>query len=139
MWTQIPEPAAAAMRDKLGPSHEHVAELESIVTALGHLPDTTETDDAKLRERQREKEIVKRRLSALADASPETGDAIQAALAQINGEPGNPRSFDRLERFLHSETYRLRVWRVPTDEIHYRPLFRINRPVAIVGASPPDF
>src|SRR5260370_3205993 len=104
-WTQILEPAAAAMRDKLGPSHEHVAELESIVTALCHLPDTTETDDAKLRERQREKEIVKRPLSALADASPATGHAIQAALAQTNAEPGTPRSFDRLERLRDSDAY----------------------------------
>ena len=56
------EPAAARLREKLGPENEHVAEMESIVTALGHLAGPTETDDAKIRERLREKEIVKRRL-----------------------------------------------------------------------------
>ena len=45
--------------------------MESIITALSHLPGHTETDDAKIRERQREKEIVKRRLSGLLEASPE--------------------------------------------------------------------
>ena len=51
-WTMILEPAAASLRDQLGPSHEHVAELESITTALSHLPGNTETDEAKIRERR---------------------------------------------------------------------------------------
>ncbi len=66
-WTMVLEPAAAKLRDKLEPADERVAELESIVTALSHLPDPTETDEAKIRERQREKEIVKRRLSELVE------------------------------------------------------------------------
>ena len=45
---------------------------------LGHLPGHTETDDAKIRERQREKEIVKRRLSGLLEASAEAAEAIDA-------------------------------------------------------------
>src|SRR5579872_5963635 len=59
-WTMILEPTAAKLRDKLDPAHENVAELESIVTALSHLADNTETDEARVRERQREKEIVKK-------------------------------------------------------------------------------
>src|SRR6202453_1653201 len=35
-WTMILEPAAAKLREKLGESHEHVAEMESIITSLGH-------------------------------------------------------------------------------------------------------
>ncbi len=70
-WTMILEPAVARLREKLGAENQHVAEMESIVTALSHLPGPTETDDAKIRERQREKEIVKRRLSGLLEASAE--------------------------------------------------------------------
>ena len=34
-WTMILDPAAAKLREKLGASHEHVGEMESIITALG--------------------------------------------------------------------------------------------------------
>ena len=41
---------------------DHLLELESILTALSHLAPREETDVAKVRERQREKEVIKRRL-----------------------------------------------------------------------------
>jgi (1->4)-alpha-D-glucan 1-alpha-D-glucosylmutase len=130
-WITILDPATAKLRDKLDPSHEHVGELESIVTALSHLADNTETDDAKIRERQREKEIVKKRLSTLVAASPQATEAIDETLVELNGERGNPRSFDRLERLLESEAYRLSFWRVAMDEINYRRFFDINDLAAI--------
>jgi (1->4)-alpha-D-glucan 1-alpha-D-glucosylmutase len=138
-WTMILQPAAARLRDQLGASHEHVAELESINTALSHLPDYGETDEAKVRERQREKEIVKRRLSELMQASPEAMEAIQAALTEINGRTGDPHSFDRLERLLESEAYRLSFWRVAMDEINYRRFFDINDLAAIRVEDPEVF
>ena len=138
-WTMILEPAVAKLRDKLDPAHEHLAEFESIITALSHLADNTETDDAKIRERQREKEIIKKRLSTLVAASPEAAQSIDAALAEINGERGNPRSFDRLERLLESEAYRLSYWRVAMDEINYRRFFDINDLAAIHVEDPEVF
>jgi (1->4)-alpha-D-glucan 1-alpha-D-glucosylmutase len=138
-WIFVLDPAVAKLRDQLGASNEHVAELESIITALGHLPGATETDDAKIRERQREKEIVKRRLSVLLEASPEAGQALESALAGINGQKGEPRSFDRLERLLESEAYRLSFWRVAMDEINYRRFFDINDLAAIRVEDPEVF
>ncbi|HTW66849.1 MAG TPA: malto-oligosyltrehalose synthase [Bryobacteraceae bacterium] len=138
-WTMILDPAVTQLREKLGPSHEHVAELESIITALSHLPGTTETDDAKIRERQRERDIVKRRLSELLEASPEARAAIDRALAEINGRRGEPGSFDRLERLLGSEAYRLSFWRVAMDEINYRRFFDINDLAAIRVEDPEVF
>lgn len=138
-WTMVLEPAAAKLRDKLDIAHEQVAEFESIITALSHLADNTETDDAKIRERQREKEIVKKRLSTLLGASPEAVQAINETLLEINGERGNPRSFDRLERLLDSEAYRLSFWRVATDEINYRRFFDINDLAAIRVEDPEVF
>jgi len=138
-WIMILEPAVARLRDKLGADNEHVAEMESIVTALGHLPGHTETDDAKVRERQREKEIVKRRLSGLLEASPQAREAIDAAMFEINGRRGEPRSFDRLERLLESEAYRLSFWRVAMDEINYRRFFDINDLAAIRVEDPEVF
>jgi (1->4)-alpha-D-glucan 1-alpha-D-glucosylmutase len=138
-WIMILEPAIAKLREKLGADHEYVAELESIVTALGHLPGHTETDAAKIRERQREKEIVKRRLSGLLEASREAVESIDAALLDINGRRGEPRSFDRLERLLEREAYRLSFWRVAMDEINYRRFFDINDLAAIRVEDPEVF
>jgi (1->4)-alpha-D-glucan 1-alpha-D-glucosylmutase len=138
-WTMILEPAAARLRDKVGSSNEHLAELESITTALSHLPGNTETDEAKIHERDREKAIVKRRLAELMEASPEALEAIQGALADINGRSGDPHSFDRLERLLESEAYRLSFWRVAMDEINYRRFFDINDLAAIRVEDPEVF
>ena len=138
-WTMILEPAVAKLREKLSADHEHVAELESIVTALGHLPGHTETDDAKIRERQREKEIVKRRLSGLLETSAQAVESIQASLVELNGRRGEPRSFDRLERLIESQAYRLSFWRVAMDEINYRRFFDINDLAAIRVEDPEVF
>jgi (1->4)-alpha-D-glucan 1-alpha-D-glucosylmutase len=138
-WTMILEPAAARLRDKVGATNDHLAELESITTALSHLTGNTETDEAKIHERAREKAIVKRRLSELMEASPEAAEAIHAALAEINGRRGDPHSFDRLERLLESEAYRLSFWRVAMDEINYRRFFDINELAAIRVEDPEVF
>jgi Maltooligosyl trehalose synthase len=37
--------------------------------------------------------------------------AIEKALAQINGNPGDPRSFDKLDELLNAQSYRLAFWR----------------------------
>lgn len=138
-WTMILEPAVARLREKLGSENEHVAEMESIVTALSHLPGPTETDEAKIRERQREKEIIKRRLSVLLETSSEAQECIKQSLSQINGRCGEPRSFDRLERLLQSEAYRLSFWRVALNEINYRRFFDINDLAAIRVEDPEVF
>jgi (1->4)-alpha-D-glucan 1-alpha-D-glucosylmutase len=138
-WPMILEPAVAKLRDQIGPSHQHVAEMESIITSLGHLAGPTESDEAKIRERQREKEIVKRRLAALIEASPEVLEPIQGALVEINGRRGDPRSFDRIERLLESQPYRLSFWRVAMDEINYRRFFDINDLAAIRPEEPEVF
>src|SRR5213076_1682316 len=57
--------------------------------------------------------------------------AIEKALAQINGEPGDPRSFDALDELLNAQSYRLAFWRVAAEEINYRRFFDINDLAAI--------
>ena len=138
-WTMILGPAAARLREKLDASHEHVEEVESIITALSHLATHTETDEARIRERQREKDVIRKRLSTVVDASPQVADSITQALAEINGERGNPQSFDHLEQLLESQAYRLSYWRVAMDEINYRRFFDINDLAAIRVEDPEVF
>jgi (1->4)-alpha-D-glucan 1-alpha-D-glucosylmutase len=58
-------------------------------------------------------------------------EAIDAALKQINGMPGDARSFDKLDELLNDQSYRLAFWRVAADEINYRRFFDVNDLAAI--------
>ena len=58
-----------ALEDELGHRHEQVQELASILTALRHLPPRRMLDADAIEERNREKEIVKRRIATLTTAS----------------------------------------------------------------------
>src|SRR6266540_649940 len=107
------------------------AELQSILTALEYLPKRTETDPKRIAERIREKEIIKRRLERRCAEAPQVQQAIEKALAQINGEPGDPRSFDALDELLNAQSYRLAFWRVAAEEINYRRFFDVNDLAAI--------
>jgi (1->4)-alpha-D-glucan 1-alpha-D-glucosylmutase len=130
-WTMLLEPTVARLREQLGDDHEHVLELESLLAALCHLAPSDEKDEARVRERQRETEIVRRRLVALADVSEVVREAIEACRKEFNGTKGVPRSFDRLEDLLAQQSYRLCYWRVASDEINYRRFFDVNNLAAI--------
>src|SRR5204862_6712326 len=80
-----------------------VQELESIITALEHLPPRTETDPAKVRERAREKEIVKRRIARLCAEYPQVREAIDIAMNEVQGRVGEPHSFDRMDQLLDAQ------------------------------------
>src|SRR6266700_3803540 len=107
------------------------AELQSILTALEYLPKRTETDPKRIAERAREKEIIKRRLERRCAEAPQVQQAIEKALARINGEPGDARSFDALDQLLNAQSYRLAFWRVAAEEINYRRFFDVNDLAAI--------
>jgi (1->4)-alpha-D-glucan 1-alpha-D-glucosylmutase len=115
------------------------AELQSIITALEYLPRRTETDPERIAERVREKEIVKRRLERRCQEAPQVQQAIEKALAQINGRPGDPRSFDKLDELLNAQSYRLAFWRVAAEEINYRRFFDVNDLAAIRMELPEVF
>lgn len=116
-----------------------VLELQSIMTALSHLPPRTETDPDKIAERQREKEIIKRRLNMLSESDAVIAAAIDTAIAIYNGTPGEPRSFDRLDELVRAQAYRLAYWRVAAEEINYRRFFDINDLAAIRMEQPEVF
>jgi len=115
------------------------AELQSILTALEYLPKRTETDPKRIAERIREKEIIKRRLERRCAEAPQVQQAIEKALVQINGEPGDPRSFDALDQLLNAQSYRLAFWRVAAEEINYRRFFDVNDLAAIRVELPKVF
>jgi (1->4)-alpha-D-glucan 1-alpha-D-glucosylmutase len=138
-WTIILQPALEKVSGALDESDSAWMELESIITALGHLLPRTETDPERLRERQREKEVIKRRLAALLADCAAVRSALDASVAELNGAKGNPHSFDRLEELLEQQAYRLSFWHVAADEINYRRFFDINELAAIRVEEPAVF
>ncbi len=127
------------LKTKLDEDNPQRLELESIITALSYLPPRIETDPEKVRERLREKEIAKRRLSALVAESHEVSVALKKTVKEFNGVRGDARSFDRLEELLAEQAYLLCFWRVAADEINYRRFFDINELAAIRVEEPEVF
>jgi len=114
-------------------------ELLSIITSLEHLPGPGEQDPEKQGERRREKEIVKKRLSALCLESQKIEGFLEEIVAIFNGTAGDAHSFDLLDSLLQEQAYRLSYWRVATEEINYRRFFDINGLAAIRMENPAVF
>ena len=115
------------------------AELQSILTALEYLPKRTEpTRSGSQSANAREGNHQTAAGASLCEA-PEVQQAIEKALAQINGNPGDPRSFDKLDELLNAQSYRLAFWRVAAEEINYRRFFDVNDLAAIRVELPKVF
>jgi len=138
-WPLILDRVLDQMRQRTGESPDHVMELESILTAISYLPPLDETDPSRIRERQRESDIIKGRLTKLMESSDVARIGLSTSLDDINGRKGDPRSFDALERILADQAYRLSFWRVAADEINYRRFFDINDLAAIRVEDPEVF
>jgi (1->4)-alpha-D-glucan 1-alpha-D-glucosylmutase len=111
-------------------------ELLSIITALKNLPSFLEKTPEKINERNREKEIAKKRLWALYREDTEVKSFINKNIEMFNGIKGDPKSFSPLDRLLAEQIYRLSYWPVATEEINYRRFFDINDLAAIKMENP---
>ncbi|MFI5343320.1 MAG: malto-oligosyltrehalose synthase [Chlamydiales bacterium] len=125
-YPMILKSAAQQILADLGGFHPDYLEMETILNSLDHLPDASECDPHKRKERHHEKERLKKSISVLLEKSPLIYQSIQASIAHINGVSGDPRSFDRLEELLRAQSYRLSYWRLTNDWINYRRFFDIN-------------
>ena len=141
-----PKPSAIILAHRLSTLIEesesddrHVMELQSIITALKHLPSRLDRAPDLVVERYREKEIIRLRLAALLAGSQTIRAFLQDNLRLINGTKGVPRSFDVLDRILNDQAYRLAYWRVAAEEINYRRFFDINELAAIRMEDPAVF
>jgi (1->4)-alpha-D-glucan 1-alpha-D-glucosylmutase len=130
-YSQILSHFLERLSDALGPENEALQEYQSVLTALGYLPLFTETEPERIAERQREKEVVKRRIDALYQGNQAVRTVIDEAVVAFNGNVGEPRSFDLLDTLLDSQAFRPAFWRVAAEEINYRRFFDINELAAI--------
>ena len=129
----------ADLERDLGTDNPQLQELTSIVTALGHLPPTTELNPELVLERYRETVVIKRRFLNLYQSDCAIRNFIDANVVTFNGIIGEPRSFDLLEALILEQVYRIAHWRVATEEINYRRFFDINSLGAIRVEDPVVF
>jgi (1->4)-alpha-D-glucan 1-alpha-D-glucosylmutase len=114
-------------------------EFQSIIASLQNMPPYTEEDVSRSAERQREKEVARARLARLVIDSPGIRTAIDNAVRQFNGTPGQPSSFDALHDLLETQAYRLSHWRTASHEINYRRFFDINTLAGLRVENPEVF
>jgi (1->4)-alpha-D-glucan 1-alpha-D-glucosylmutase len=123
----------------LADDESSLAEFESILSAVTHLSRRSDTDPARVAERQREKEVIKRRLATLTETCPHVREFIAQNVLRFNGTLGDPHSFDLLDDLLSDQAYRLSNWRVASDEINYRRFFDVNELAALSIDHPEVF
>ena len=100
-------------------------ELESLATFFGRLPPSYLTDRASVRERHRDKEVLRASLARLLREEPTVAAAVDAEVAAINADP------DRLDSLLDRQNYRLAFWRTAGRELDYRRFFDIHTLAAL--------
>jgi (1->4)-alpha-D-glucan 1-alpha-D-glucosylmutase len=123
--------AADRLKVRLGEETPSLNEFLSIVASLQNLPPYTTTDPDQIAELHREKEVARTRLERLVTDEPAVLHAIEGAIEEINGIPGQPASFDALHELLEAQPYRLAYWRTASHEINYRRFFDINTLVGL--------
>ncbi|HET9690587.1 MAG TPA: malto-oligosyltrehalose synthase [Acidimicrobiales bacterium] len=108
-------------------------ELESLAAAFAKLPHAERTDADSVRERHRDKEVLKGRLAALLAGHPSVAAAVDAEIAGLNGD------VDRLDGLLERQNFRLAWWRTAGEELDYRRFFDINDLAGIRVEDPQVF
>jgi hypothetical protein len=99
-YPRILQHCPAALEAEFGEQTPDLLEFQSLVTAFGHLPRRNEVNRDRIAERNRDKEIHKRRLAELCARSPGLTACICRAVGVINGTPYNPASFEELHELI---------------------------------------
>ncbi len=98
-----------------------LAELGFLARAYGALPEpSADLEPEAVADRQRDLEVLDRRLQTLARERAEVRDAIDGIVAGLNQDP------DALDRVLAHQNYRLAFWRTGGQELDYRRFFDIT-------------
>ncbi len=95
-------------------------ELVFLADAFERLPRPTQTDPVSLRQRHRDKEVLRDLLERLCRERSEVADAIDGVLAEWNQSP------ELMHAFLQRQNYRVAYWRNSERELGYRRFFDIN-------------
>jgi (1->4)-alpha-D-glucan 1-alpha-D-glucosylmutase len=125
-YPRVLQRCADRVATTLGEQDPDLLEFQSLIAAFGHLPSRQETSSDRIAERNRDKEIHKRRLAELCARSPEIVVCIERVVDSMNGNAADPASFEELHELIKAQTFRLANWRVASDDVNYRRFFDTN-------------
>jgi (1->4)-alpha-D-glucan 1-alpha-D-glucosylmutase len=120
-YSQVLAPNMRELRRKLGRQHPDLIKLLGVLYTLKNLPSSEENQD-----RTDQILFIRSMLWELYTTNDEIKKSFDENVAQFNGRPGDPESFNALDRLLGQQYYRLSFWKVATEEINYRRFFNIN-------------
>jgi (1->4)-alpha-D-glucan 1-alpha-D-glucosylmutase len=138
-WNAILEPTIENLRSRVGDAALSVNDLEDVRAGIMRIPRRTETSLEDRQKRHRATDLIKERLSRLAESNTELRVAIEESLSELNGRRGDSHSFQQLASLLDDQVYRLSHWPVAGDEINYRRFFDINGLAALKVEEPEVF
>jgi (1->4)-alpha-D-glucan 1-alpha-D-glucosylmutase len=101
-------------------------QLEALAEGFALLPARDDADPARRASRQRDSAALHAELSRLHAQEPWAPAWLRACAEQLQGQPGDARSWDALDALLQRQAYRLAHWRAAGDELNYRRFFDIN-------------
>jgi len=90
-------------------------------------------------ERRTRFENTRDRLRQLLASSTQFESHLESTLRTLNGVPGNPSTFSKLDGILSRQYYRLAFWQTVSDTINYRRFFSITDLVGIRVENPSVF
>ena len=114
------------LRQQLGADHLDNIKLLGVLYALKNLAPNHDSP-----ERGDQIVFVKRVLWDLYSNNDEIKHHVDANLAKFNGTKGQPETFNRLDRLLSQQWYRLSFWKVAAEELDYRRFFNINELISM--------
>lgn len=103
-----------------------VLELQSILTAVKHLPARDDLDSGHISEALAECLVIKRRLRELVQRAPDVVEHFERAVTNLAEVDDQQAGLSRLVALLDAQVYRPCFWRVAMDEINYRRFFDVN-------------
>ncbi|MGA7672336.1 MAG: malto-oligosyltrehalose synthase [Nitrolancea sp.] len=124
-YLTILEAAAANIERRLGSENRDWQSYARLMDEIESTPHRAAEDTALIERRRVIRRLLESELPRLRQV-PVIGAELDAAVKQINGTPGDPRSFDLLDRVVSSQAYRLAFWQLAREQINYRRFFDIN-------------
>jgi (1->4)-alpha-D-glucan 1-alpha-D-glucosylmutase len=105
--------------------------LELLSRQFRSLPKATATESLEAsQQRNRQRDALRQELARLIESEHLAAD-LEQVLAALNGQVGQPASFDHLHEILEEQNYRLAYWKSGTHEINYRRFFAVDTLVGL--------
>jgi (1->4)-alpha-D-glucan 1-alpha-D-glucosylmutase len=104
--------------------------LDQLAGQFRGLPKALPENRDEIRERNWARDRLRKEFAALIEDEKLEAD-LEKVLAELNGDPKVPESFDRLHQLMEEQNYRLAYWKTGTHEINYRRFFAIDTLVGV--------